>query len=354
MQELFAEKFKSARLMQGFSLQDVADKMKIKISRQALHKYEKGAVVPDSEMVGVLAEALGVRPDYFFSKVEVELGDIEFRKLNKLPVKEENKILESAKEYLARYLELEQILNIESNFQNPLKGFREIQGSDDIEEAAEKVRLEWKLGTDPIFNVIELLEDNHIKVIFIEAGDAYDGMQTWELKHNVPIIAINQGVVKKDDRKRFTAMHELGHLLLPISKNVSEKQKEKWCHQFAAAILFPRDALVRELGKNRSRIHVQELGALKKQYGISMQAIIMRAKDLGVINDNYCKQLFIHFRQMNWKIEEPVEYIGVEQSNRFDQLLFRGLAEEIISISKAASLKNQKVAEFRQASLIVQ
>jgi len=28
------------------------------------------------------------------------------------------------------------------------------------------------------------------QLIFIEAGDAYDGMQTWELKHNIPIIDV--------------------------------------------------------------------------------------------------------------------------------------------------------------------
>lgn len=354
MQNLFAEKFRSARLMQGLSLQELADKLSTKISRQALHKYEKGAVIPDSEMIGLLADALHVRPDYFFNEIEVKLGDIEFRKLSKLTAKEENKILEHAKEYLARYIELEQILNIQTSFINPLEGFKTIETSDDIEAAAEKVRIEWNLGSDPIFNVVELLEDNHIKVIFIEAGDAYDGMQTWEVKHNIPIIAINKSVAMKGDRKRFTAMHELGHLLLTFPEKILEKEKEKWCHQFAAAILFPKEAVRRELGTQRNRIHIQELGALKKQYGISMQAIIMRAKNLNIISDSYSRSLFIYFRQMNWRTEEPVDYIGAEESNRFDQLLFRGLAEEIISVSKAASLKNQKVAEFRQKSLLIE
>jgi predicted HTH domain antitoxin len=58
--------------------------------------------------------------------------------------------------------------------------------------------------------------------------------------------------------------------------------------------------------------------------------------------------------QMNWKVDEPVEYDGIEASNRFDQLIYRALAEDQISMSKAASLKNQKLAEFRNETLLVQ
>lgn len=354
MSEIFAERFKSARLMNGFSLQDLSDKLQNKISRQALHKYEKGEVVPDSGMIGLLSEAFGVRPDYFFRETTVELGEIEFRKLKKLSAKEEDRILENARDYLSRYIELEQILNLPCGFTNPLEDMNPINTFEDVEEAAKTVRKKWKLGSDPISNVVEILEDNHIKVIFIEAGDAYDGMQVWVVNHRIPVIAINESVVKKDDRKRFTAMHELGHLLLPINADVPEKQKEIWCHQFAAAILFPATSIRKELGNHRNRIHIQELGALKKQYGVSMQAIIMRAKDLNIISDSYCRQLFVYFKKMKWRIDEPVEYKGIEGSTRFDQLLFRALAEEVISISKAASLKNLKVADFREQSLIIE
>ena len=201
--------------------------------------------------------------------------------------------------------------------------------------------------------MVELLEDNHIKVIYLDAGDAYDGMQTWVLHHDIPVIAINQNVVKKDDRKRFTAMHELAHLLLPIPENITEKEKERYCHQFAAALLFPGDALKKELGSKRNRIHIQELGALKLQYGISMQAIIMRSKELEIISEASCKALFNMFKQMKWRIDEPVEYKGKEISTRFDQLLFRALSEDLITVSKAAALKNLKVAEFHQLSLMV-
>jgi predicted HTH domain antitoxin len=56
---------------------------------------------------------------------------------------------------------------------------------------------------------------------------------------------------------------------------------------------------------------------------------------------------------MNWIGEEPIEYLGVEESNRFQQLLYKALLEEKISMSKAAELNNQSLAEFRRGYQIL-
>ncbi|MEO8403286.1 MAG: XRE family transcriptional regulator [Chitinophagaceae bacterium] len=351
MKTLFSERFKSARLMKGYSLQDLETVLEKKVSRQALHKYEKGEVIPDSEMLGHLCNALEVSPDYFFRDKVISLGEIEYRKLKDFPAKEVNRIVEQTKDYLARYLELEEILELSSEFINPVGDLKKVETFQQVEEAAAIVRERWKIGNGPIAGVYELLEDNHIKIIEIEAGEDYDGMQTF-VNENIPVIVINKRKINKADRQRFTALHELAHLLLPI-RHLSEKQRETLCHQFAGALLIHPDVLKKEMGgEKRLRISVQELGAIKQEYGISMQAIVMRAKDLNIISQNYCRQFFSMLKMMNWRVEEPVDYHGCEVSNRFDQLLYRALAQEFISVSKAASLKNQKLAEFKSKSLL--
>jgi transcriptional regulator with XRE-family HTH domain len=83
MDNLFAERFKSARVMNGLSLQEVSSRLENKISLQTLHKYEKGEAIPDSRMIHNLCQVFGVKPDYFFRETKVELGELEFRKLNK-------------------------------------------------------------------------------------------------------------------------------------------------------------------------------------------------------------------------------------------------------------------------------
>ena len=351
----FPERLKSARLMNGLSLQALADRIENRVTKQALSKYEQGQMMPTSDVVHLLSEALQVRPDYFYSETEVTFGAIEFRKLSKYPAKEKNRIMEITRDALRRYIELEEILGIDSQFDNPLRDIsvRPDAAQQDVEAAASQLRQTWDLGSDPIANVIELLEDHHIKVVEIDSSVALDGFSTY-VNDKVAVIVLNKRKLDDySDRKRWTALHELGHLLLSDLSAFAEKEKEKLCHYFAGALLFPETAIRSELGERRTRLSLQELGALKQQYGISMQAIVYRAKELGIVNDNYFKQFFFMFRQMGYKVEEPVKYQGYEQSTRFKQLLFRALAEEIISMSKAAALNNQKLAKFRQENLVI-
>jgi Predicted Zn peptidase len=347
MKTVFAERFKSARLMNGFSLQDLANALDTQLSRQALHRYEKGEVIPDAEKITLLSRALNVSPDYFFRSTKVELGEIEYRKLSKMPQKEASIIKEKTKEYLSRYLELEEILGLDNKFCNPLADIGEVSTYEQVNQAAEKLREKWGLGNNgAIFNAVELLEDKNIKVVKLDVDEDFDGLQTY-INGTIPVIAYNIKKANKPDRIRFTILHELAHLLISFG-NITEKQKETLCHQFAGAMLLPEGTIKAELGEHRNKLSTLELANIKKQYGISMQAIAMRAKSCGIINEHYTKQFFFIFKQMNWRVDEPYDYAGVEESNRFEQLLFRALIEEQISMSKAASLRNQSLAEFKK------
>lgn len=346
IKKIFSERFKSARLMKGFSLQDLANALDNQLSRQALHRYEKGEVIPDNDKINLLSKALDVNPDYFFRSTKVELGEIEYRKLSKMPQKEASIIKEKTKEYLSRYLELEEILGLDIEFENPLKNFGLITSYDQVNEAANQLRKDWDLGKGAIFNVVELLEDKNIKVVKLDVNEDFDGLQTF-VNGTIPVVTYNVKKTNKPDRIRLTLLHELAHLLLTFG-DISEKQKETLCFQFAGAMLLPEETIKAELGEHRNKLSINELGNIKKQYGISMQAIVMRAKDCRIINEHYTKQFFFMIKQMSWKVDEPIEYSGAEESNRFEQLLFRALVEDQISMSKAASLNKQTLADFRK------
>lgn len=347
MNNIFSERFKSARLLSGLSLQEVADSLKKKVTRQAIYRYEKGEVVPDSNTLEELSTLFNVRPDFFFRTTQVKIGKVEYRKL-KIPAKEVSRIEEQTKDYLSRYLELEEILAIKTEFVNPLKDFPKVENYPNINTAANLLREEWKMGTNAISNIAELLEDQHIKILKISARDEFSGLQTYA-NNNIPVIAYNERQVHKKDRIRFTLLHELAHLLLKFDNDrLTPKQIETLCHQFAGAVLLPERVIKQELGEFRNRLSIDELGNVKKQYGISMQAIVMRANVCGIVNHNYTRQFFDMMDHNNWRIDEPVDYEGNEESGRFDQLIFRALSEELISISKAAALKNMTLAEFKK------
>jgi Zn-dependent peptidase ImmA (M78 family)/DNA-binding XRE family transcriptional regulator len=338
----FSERLKSARIMKGYSLQDLADAMKGEISKQALNKYEQGLMKPEASLLLKLCKALDVRPDYFERETSINLEKVEFRKLKKLTAKESSRIREKVIDTLERYFELEDILGIDKEFVNPIAGIK-IDSYADVERAAETIRSKWKLGQDPLHNVIELLEDNNIKVIEIESGDEFVGLASWQGIKN-PVVVVNSKLPA--DRKRFTVLHELGHILMDVN-HLPEKERENHCHSFAGAMLIPRDALVRELGPSRKQIYLNELVFLKQQFGASIQAIVFRAMHIGIVSESYLKGFMIFFSRKGYKKNEPGRYQGQEKSNRFKQLIFRAVAEEIISTSKAAALDNKKLAEFR-------
>lgn len=344
----FSERLKSARIMKGYSLQDLADQLDNQLTKQALNKYEKGLMKPDTETLLLLCNALSVRPDYFSRETVVKLENVEFRKLKKLTSKESARIKEKAIDMLERYFELEDILGIDEVFVNPIDDV-EINDYAGVETAVEQLKEKWKLGEDPLNNVVELLEDNNIKVIEIESGPEFVGLSTWGTIKN-PVVVVNSTQVL--DRKRFTVLHELGHILMNVNHH-PEKERERFCHFFAGAMLIPKNLLLKELGNSRSRISLNELVYLKKQFGASIQSIVIRAKNLNIITESYYKSFMTFFSMRGFKKNEPGEYKGYEKSNRFKQLLHRAVAEEIISTSKAAALDNKKLSEFRDELALI-
>jgi Zn-dependent peptidase ImmA (M78 family) len=135
-------------------------------------------------------------------------------------------------------------------------------------------------------------------------------------------------------------------LVLKLDK-YEEKIRENLCNVFASSMLIPESFLKRELGNSRQKVLLNELVYLKMEIGASVQAILYRAKDLNIITQNYFKTYMTFFSAKRIKTDEPWKLEGKEESNRFKQLLFRAIGEEIISTSKAAALANMKLADLR-------
>lgn len=347
MKEIFAKRLKGARTQAGLSQDELVNRVSGMISKNAISKYEKGEMMADGKVIIALAKALNIDPDYFFRSFRVEIDKIEFRKKKKISVKEVKAIKQKVTDIMERYLEIEQFLSIESSFHNPISHIK-ISSKRDVEYAVNELLGSWRLGYNALPNVIELLEDKEIKIVEIEAPEEFDGFSGWA-DGKYPIIVVNKtyGV----ERKRLTALHELGHLLLTFSEDIGQKIREKMCFQFGGAMLMPEETFRNEIGHHRSHIPTAELILIKETYGISVQAIMQRAKDLGIITEF----TFLNFRKhisKNRKEEGLGNYIGKEESNRFKQLVYRAASEEIISMSKAANLFNQKLALFRKEFMV--
>jgi len=336
----FGNRLKSARKMAGLSMEDLAEKAGNIVTRQSISKYEKGMMKPSSGVIIRLADSLDVKPEYFFRKNTIELTGMQFRKRANLPAKTIEALKERTIDFLERYLELESILGLQEKFSNPLIDFT-INNLQDVEKAALKLRAAWKLGLAPISNLLELLEENVIRVHEVHNIDDFDGLST-HVGH-FHVIVINKSL--STDHIRFTAAHELAHILCEFPKNY---QNEKLCHAFAGAFLLPKAILERELMRKREQISLWELEEIKQLYGISIQAIIKRAHMLGIVSDFFYRNFQVMLNQKGWKKKEPFEYKGREEAIRFNQLLHYAVSEEIVTLSRGAELSNQSLIDLRK------
>jgi Zn-dependent peptidase ImmA (M78 family)/DNA-binding XRE family transcriptional regulator len=348
MKNEFGIRLASARKMAGMSLQQLSDKLDNVVTKQSLNKYEQGVMKPDSDLLIKMAQTLGVIVDYFFRETKVKLEGIEFRKKVKLTKTEEEVIKQKTIDFLERYFELEKILDIKSDFVMPIKHNR-IKNMNDIENCATELREKWELGLNPMSNVIEMLEDKHIKMFEILAPESFDGLSA--KVNGIPIIVINSRFDMV--RRRFTALHELAHIVLDFDESIKDKGLEKLCHAFAGAFLIPKKSFIEEFNKQRNHVSLEELKHIKSYYGISIQAIMARARNLNIINEHVYKSFSINFSTLGYRKNEPGEYHGTEKSLRFQQLLYRAAAEEVISLSKAASLNNQNLSQFRKTFVVI-
>jgi len=342
----FPQRLRMARKMNGLSLQDLSDRVDNHISKQAISRYENGDMLPERKNFLLLLKALDKKEDFFHkSGITAELRP-SFRKMKHLSKQEQEAITEQTKDYLERYLEVESILAAETRF--TYRSDKICLTLLDAEHAAEAFRKHHNLGTDPIYNLTELLEDIGIKVYQHEyEADAISGMSAWlDSEDGIAVIFVNTAHPK--DRQRFTLGHELGHLVLNVEPSCSNHQIEKLCNRFAAALLMPEDKMRAELGRKRKSIHFKELELIKEQYGISPQSLLYRAKDLDIITEHQRRQKFDYLKSIDMHKKNIGIYAGAEQSNQLLQLICRGLAEGSLSMAKAASLHGERVAEFRE------
>ena len=350
-ESFFGERLKIARKMAGMSLQDLADKLKNVITKQALNKYELGLMYPSSELILSLSEVLDIKPDYFLRKEPIKINELRFRSRMNLPKKVEDSVIEKARFYVERFIEIEQILGIENVFNNPIESFTIITEKD-AEEAAKHLRTSWELGLWPIANVVEMIESKGVKVLFMSEMDDVDGFSFY-VNDDIPVLVVNSEA-KSISRIRFTIIHELAHLLLNFAEEILADNKliEKLCHYFSSCFLLPTEKLVAKIGGMfRKYIKIEELIQIKELYGISIRAIIHRCEKLGVISSEYYKRWMVYLNNQYGRKDEPGEYRGVEKPTLFDSLVQRALSENFISMSKAASLLNMSIEELRKGDL---
>lgn len=287
------ERIKEAREARGYTLEAFSDALGK--SRQAVAQFETGQISPSGETLSSII-ALTQQPLAFFVSMPVRPGNtgtIFWRSLKRMEQRHRKRIskrLRWAADIAAmvdEYIELPTVDIPHWEF-NP-----DTADEHDIEEAADFLREHWGLGIGPVTNLANILESKGVVLVRedVECPDM-DGVSCWI--DGRPFILLS-GEVKSGPRDLYNLAHELGHLFLHALVDVTDKNLaviEKQANRFASAFLMPMEAFAKEVFGTS----IEFFKVLKKRWGVSIDAMAYRCKDLQIVSEN---QFSYIFRQMN-------------------------------------------------------
>jgi Zn-dependent peptidase ImmA (M78 family)/transcriptional regulator with XRE-family HTH domain len=329
---VFGKRLIQLRLARNLSLEDLSAAIGGLVTKQSLSKYELGKSQPSALVLAKIAAALGVKASYFMSEPTISVEFVAYRRSARLLVSDKKQVEQAVTLALEDRVRVQMLIGEPAMEPLPLNRFK-VNTPGDTEICAERLRESWALGMDPIANMTSTLEDHRLSVFGIDTSDKFDGISAIgrDITGNIAAAAIvtRRGIA--GERQRLNLAHELGHLVLKIAGNVDE---EKAAFRFGSAFLAPADGLYQEVGLNRDNISLQELLILKKRYGMSMQALLYRLHDLGIITDSCYRRWCIDINTRGWKKQEPNE-LDYEKPEWLRRNLLRLVAEKAIDIEEA-------------------
>lgn len=346
---VLGERLRRFRLARGMSLDDLHAAIGGLVSKQALSKYERGKMRPKVTILNRIASTLGVKSTQLWGESVCHVEWIAFRKRANLRKKEQEQLESIVAELMEKRLSLQKRIGELESLELPIQDVP-VSSLDDAEAAAMALRRQWGLGAEPIPILLEVLEARGIHIIEVDADEKFDGVSAVarDGEGNVLAAAIATRRGTSGDRHRLNVAHELGHLILNPDISVDA---EKAAFRFGAAFLAPAEGLYRELGEKGRRIRHNDLLYLKWHYGISIQAILFRLRDLGLITNSHFQQWWIEINKSGWRTREPID-IPRETPKRFHRQVYRALSDELIEEWEADQLLNDSLTTSSPRSLI--
>ena len=345
---MLGQRIKQFRLAKNYSLDELVAATGGIVSKVALSKYERDIIKPSNKVLTAIAKALNVKTINLALQPTVKVEFVAYRKGSCLSKKEQSNVESLVSSKLEDRVKIQDLLFSSSKPNLPVKHYK-VQSIGDVESISTELRAKWKLGLDPIGNITELLENNFVHVMFIDNEKSFDGISALAYANDTQLKAA--AVVSKNnipgERQRLNLAHELGHIVLDIAKNLDE---EKVAFRFGGAFLAPKETVLKVVGSRREHFQPRELFILKKIFGISIQALLYRLKDLEIISQTSFSNWYRIINKNNWKKNEPMP-MKEETSHWFEKNVLHAFSEGLISSDEAALLLGEDI-DSQELSLI--
>jgi Zn-dependent peptidase ImmA (M78 family)/DNA-binding XRE family transcriptional regulator len=292
-----------ARQARGLSQADIAERTQI--NQGFISKIENGLKEPPKDAVKRFSELLDFPESFFYQDEEIyglplSVHPFQHRKKRAVTIPGLNTIHAEINITIWNLKKLLQ--SVDLTFRNTMPYMDVDEYDEDIEKIAELTRRTWLLPHGPIKNLTECLEKAGCIVIWSDFHNAgVDGITL--CLHNLPVcIFINKN--RPADRMRFTLAHELGHIVM---HKYPRPNMEDQADRFASAFLMPYCDIKESLVTFQNRVTLEHLAYLKPIWRVSIQAILMRAKDIGMINKTQSEYLWKKISVARIRFHEPPE-----------------------------------------------
>lgn len=306
---LNGERLKRARQYRGLSVSELAEKANC--TRQSIYGYESEKTKRiDISTISNIAEALEFPERFFYEPdIKTKIGSTYFRALLTTGAKYREAQKQKMEFLAAIFVFLQEYLEF------PRPAIPDCTGLTP-EQAAEKLRWEWHLGTRPIENIVTLVESNGIVVTKfpVETNDVDAFSQLVQIKNeSVFLIGYSENKTATS-RIHFDVAHELGHICLhgwseDIEKIDKEefKAREKEANEFAAAFLLPKESFIKDAAVNPKSIPAYT--EMKRKWKVSIQAMARRSFALGLINMTDYQDIIRTLQRRGMRKQEPLDNV---------------------------------------------
>jgi Zn-dependent peptidase ImmA (M78 family)/DNA-binding XRE family transcriptional regulator len=335
----------------GLSQAELGDR--IGVTRQTIAAWEKEEREPSVAQLMRIARALNIGIDLLINQSDEKFSLTETGLLFRAdqPSALTSHLRAALSQKASNYGFIEQLMQEVPTLpeMRPLKEYK----PDFVEDVAREIR-DW-LGVGEICalgDVFAILESKGLKVILHPLPSEVSGFSAYNDNNGATIFVNTKHC---PERKFFTSLHELAHLIFHRQEYriVGEKVKgtdprESAANHFAGAVSLPAEVLKRELNAYKDRwIPEPLLIDIKKRYAVSMRTVLYRAAQTGLISKKQQGQQIGTLNKKYGKESEPVSLPEPEHLNRLERLVYLALVNEEITTSRAAEILGKTLADVR-------
>ncbi|MFD8354645.1 helix-turn-helix domain-containing protein [Streptomyces coelicoflavus] len=293
------EAFDPARLAQARSLLGMTKRRladELGVTPAAVSQYEMGTHRPRPDLLPRLAEILEVPLAYFLSgrpHARLDPSAAHSRSLRSTRSYQRAKAIAFTEQVWELTYALEKRVRLPVVDLPGFAGGEVLSGTElpsDPAAAARALRIAWDLGAGPITHLIRRLEAHGIVVITPQRDEdlrSVGAFSTSRLPR--PLIVLTPNRTDDVYRHRFSAAHELGHLVLHGDASPGDIAQEREADTFAAEFLTPHESILSELP---ARADLHKLSQLRDIWGVSVHSLLYRCRELGLLSDSSASRAY--------------------------------------------------------------